>query len=73
MTDELKKCPFCEKHVEIKTHPEWDEKVGLVYGAMIIHKNCFSGMEMGIFSVHYKKTEEEAHSALKNAWNRRTI
>ena len=70
--EELKNCPFCGKSVEVHVHPERDDKVGLVYGALIIHKECIDGMEVELFSIHYKKTEEEARETLTTAWNTRT-
>lgn len=69
--EKLKPCPHCGKSIEIYVHPEWEEKIGLVYGALIEHRDCQVGMEVSVFSVHYKKTEEEARKALTEAWNTR--
>ena len=68
---ELKNCPKCGQSVKIEVHPEWDEKVGVVYGALIHHKNCVEGMEISIFSMNRKETEVEAYDALETAWNTR--
>ena len=68
---ELTNCPFCGKEVQIYIHPEWDEKIGLVYGALIEHRECTEGMEVSLYSVGYKKTEKEARDTLTSAWNTR--
>lgn len=62
--------PFCGKEVEIHTHPEWNER-GKVFGALIHHSDCVDGMEVGQYSVHKQKTEEDAYNVLAAAWNKR--
>lgn len=68
----LKPCPFCGGEAHIKAYPKWDEKQGIVYGAMIDHKNCSDGMETGLFFINGEKTEEQARETLTRAWNTRT-
>jgi len=68
---ELKNCPHCGKSVQIEITHQWDDKVGVVFGALIHHKDCISGMEVSLFSVHHKKTEQEARDVLTAAWNTR--